>query len=148
MWRLPSRLALDETGLDPKRWTANAAIAREKAAEAASLPTSSKRWSKARCEVREGKRASVAAVRHRQQDPISLTLLPQLQRKLASDIKLVDYVRFQLGEGIEKEVSRLRSRSGGGSSAHNKGRPRLRGDKALAMARPLIGCAPFFASAA
>ena len=78
---------------------------------AASRPRSSRRWSRARWpssarRMRCSRSSSSSTTR-----PRSRTSSPPRRRRLGAPVALKAYVRFQLGEGIEKKDQRLRRRS-------------------------------------
>ena len=99
-------LALRGEELDPALIERERAIAAEKAAEiAASRPRSSRRWSRARWpssarRMRCSSQLFVIDNKTKVEDVVAAAA-----KEAGAPIALKDYVRFQLGEGIEKKDS-------------------------------------------
>jgi elongation factor Ts len=98
-------LALDETELDQETMDREAAIAREKAAESGKPAEIVEKMVEGAMKkfAKENALLSQLFVIDNK-TPIS-DVVAQAAKAAGKDIKLVDYVRYQLGEGIEKEVS-------------------------------------------
>jgi elongation factor Ts len=98
-------LALDETGLDPDVLERERQIATEKAAEsgkpadivAKMVEGSVKKFAKENALLSQ-------PIVHDGKTPVA-DVVARAAKDAGASIKLVDYVRFQLGEGIEKEES-------------------------------------------
>ena len=98
-------LALDETGLDPEVLERERQIATEKAAEsgkpadivAKMVEGSVKKFAKENALLSQ-------PIVHDGKTPVA-DVVAKAAKDAGASIKLVDYVRFQLGEGIEKEES-------------------------------------------
>lgn len=99
-------LALDETGLDQDTLDREAAIAREKAAESGKPAEIVEKMVEGAMKkfAKENALLSQLFVIDNK-TPISEVVAQVGKAAAGKDIKLVDYVRYQLGEGIEKEVS-------------------------------------------
>ncbi len=98
-------LALDESGLDAETLEREAAIGREKAAESGKPADIVEKMVEGAVKkfAKENALLSQLFVMDNK-TPIS-DVVAQAAKAAGKSIKLVDYVRFQLGEGIEKEVS-------------------------------------------
>ena len=105
-------LALTRRGARPG---AGRARARDRHARrpprAASPPRSSRRWSRARsAKFRKENALLCAALRDGQQDQVE-DVVAAAGKDAGAPVTLKAFVRFQLGEGIEKKAERLRRRS-------------------------------------
>ena len=98
-------LALDETGLDPQILERERAIATEKAQDsgkpadiiAKMVEGGVKKFAKENALLSQ-------PIVHDGKTPVS-DVIAKVAKDAGTTIKLVDYIRFQLGEGIEKEAS-------------------------------------------
>jgi elongation factor Ts len=98
-------LSLDETGLDQDTLTREAAIAREKAAESGKPADIVEKMVEGAMKKFAKENALLSQLFVIDNKTPIADVVAQAAKAAGKSIKLVDYVRFQLGEGIEKEVS-------------------------------------------
>jgi elongation factor Ts len=98
-------LSLDETGLDQDTLTREAAIAREKAAESGKPADIVEKMVEGAMKKFAKENALLSQLFVMDNKTPIADVVAQAAKGAGKSIKLVDYVRFQLGEGIEKEVS-------------------------------------------
>jgi elongation factor Ts len=98
-------LALDESGLDQDTLLREAAIAREKAAESGKPAEIIEKMVDGAVKKFAKENALLSQVFVMDNKTPIADVVAQAAKGAGKSIKLVDYVRFQLGEGIEKEVS-------------------------------------------
>ena len=98
-------LSLDESGLDADTLKREAAIAREKAAESGKPADIVEKMVEGAMKKFAKENALLSQLFVIDNKTPIADVIAQAAKGAGADIKLVDYVRFQLGEGIEKEVS-------------------------------------------
>jgi elongation factor Ts len=98
-------LSLDETGLDQDTLTREAAIAREKAAESGKPADIVEKMVEGAMKKFAKENALLSQLFVIDNKTPIADVVAQAAKAAGKSIKLTDYVRFQLGEGIEKEVS-------------------------------------------
>jgi elongation factor Ts len=98
-------LALDESGLDQDLIERERAIATEKAAESGKPADIIAKMVEGGIAKYRKENALVSQLFVMDGKTPIATVVANAAKEAGSDIKLVDYVRFQLGEGIEKEES-------------------------------------------
>lgn len=98
-------LALDESGLDKDTLEREAAIAREKAAESGKPAEIVEKMVEGAVKKFAKENALLSQLFVMDNKTPIADVVAQAAKAAGKNIKLADYVRYQLGEGIEKEVS-------------------------------------------
>ncbi len=98
-------LSLDETGLDADTMAREAAIAREKAAESGKPADIVEKMVEGAMKKFAKENALLSQLFVMDNKTPIADVVAQAAKAAGKSITLTDYVRFQLGEGIEKEVS-------------------------------------------
>jgi elongation factor Ts len=98
-------LSLDESGLDADTLAREAAIAREKAAESGKPADIVEKMVDGAMKKFAKENALLSQLFVMDNKTPIADVVAQAAKAAGKSIKLVDYVRYQLGEGIEKEVS-------------------------------------------